>query len=91
MHDHNHGHEHGHGHDHDHDHGEGCTCGCHDHDHDHHGHHHADEVFTSWGMETAAVYEKEQLEDILEIPMDTDQFFQQLLMKILFQMMHLLI
>ena len=42
---------------HDHDHGEECHdhhhdgCGCgHDH-HDHH-HHHADEVFTSWGMET---------------------------------------
>ena len=53
-------------HEHHHDHGEGCSCGCHDHDHDHHGHHHADEVFTSWGMETAAVYEKEQLEDILD-------------------------
>lgn len=51
-------------HEHHHDHGE--ECGCHGHDHDHHGHHHADEVFTSWGMETAAAYEKEQIEDILD-------------------------
>ncbi len=35
---------------HHHDHEEGCSCGC-GHDHDHH-HHHADEVFTSWGVET---------------------------------------
>ena len=50
-----------------HEHGETCGCGCHDHDADHHGqHHHADDVFTSWGMETAAVYEKSQMEDILE-------------------------
>lgn len=59
-------HHHEEHHEHHHDHGEGCSCGCHDHDHDHHGHHHADEVFTSWGMETAAVYEKEQIEDILD-------------------------
>ena len=64
------GHEHHHhdeeGHEHHHDHGEECGCGCHDHDHDHHGHHHADEVFTSWGMETAAVYDKEQITYILD-------------------------
>lgn len=53
-----------HGHHHHHDHGEECDCGCHDHDHP--GHHHADDVFTSWGMETAAVYEKSQIEEILE-------------------------
>ena len=35
-------------HHHHHDHGESCSCGC---GHDH-GHHHADEVFTSWGVET---------------------------------------
>jgi len=40
------GHHHG---EHHHDHDEHCSCG-HDH-HDHH-HHHADEVFTSWGVET---------------------------------------
>ncbi len=53
-------------HHHDHDHGEACTCGCHDHDHDHHGHHHADEVFTSWGVEGPAAYTKEEIENILE-------------------------
>ena len=60
-HDHEHDHEH-HDHDHDHDHGEGCTCGCHDHDHHHH---HADEVFTSWGKETAKKYTAEQMGAIL--------------------------
>ncbi len=41
---------------------------CH-HDHDHEGHdhhhHHADEVFTSWGLETPAVYTKEEIAHIL--------------------------
>lgn len=50
------------GHGHHHDHGEDCTCGCHDHEHHHH---HADEVFTSWGMETPNVYGREELERIL--------------------------
>ncbi|MBQ6703749.1 MAG: GTP-binding protein, partial [Clostridia bacterium] len=43
-----HDHECGCGHEHHHDHE--CVCG-HDHHHGHH-HHHADEVFTSWGVET---------------------------------------
>ncbi len=64
-HDHDEEHEHHHHHDHDHDHGEGCTCGCHDHDHDHH-HHHADEVFTSWGIETARKYTKEEIAELLD-------------------------
>ena len=59
---HDHEHHHEHHHDHGHDHGEGCTCGCHDHHHDHH----ADEVFSSWGMETAAPITREKLEAILE-------------------------
>ena len=54
-------HEHHHHHDHDHDGHEHH----HHHDHDHHGHHHADEVFTSWGKETPAVYTEEKLESIL--------------------------
>ena len=54
--------EHHHDH-HGHDHGPDCTCGCHDH---HHGHHHADEVFTSWGMETPSAYSKTEIEHILE-------------------------
>ncbi len=67
---HDHDHEHHHhdeDHDHDHhhhDHDEECCCG-HDHDHDHgHHHHHADEVFTSWGMETSKAYSKAKLEEI---------------------------
>lgn len=64
CHDHDHEHHHEHHHDHHHEHGEGCTCGCHD--HDHHGHHHADDVFTSWGMETPAAYSKQEIENILE-------------------------
>ena len=58
------GHHHDHEHLHHHEHGEECTCGCHD--HDHHHHHHADEVFTSWGRETAKKYTAEQIASILE-------------------------
>ncbi len=69
-HHHDHGHEHdehctcGHHHDHEHEHDEHCTCG-HHHDHGHH-HHHADEVFTSWGVETAKKFTAIELERILE-------------------------
>ncbi len=68
-HHHHHDHEeHNHHHEHDHEHGEDCTCGCHDHDHDHehHHHHHADEVFTSWGVETAKTYTPEEIQTALE-------------------------
>ena len=64
-----HGHQHEHHHDHEHhEHSEHCGCGCHDHEHghDHHGHHHADEVFTSFGLETPATFEKKEVEAILE-------------------------
>lgn len=64
-------HEHHHHHHHDHD-GE-CCCG-HDHDHEHHHHHHADEVFTSWGMETIVPVTKDQLEDILKRLAETKEF-----------------
>lgn len=47
-------------------------CGCHGHDHE--GHHHADEVFTSWGMETIVPVTKDQLEDILKRLADTKEF-----------------
>ena len=54
-------HKHEHHHEHHHEHGEHCECGCHhDHDHDHH-HHHADEVFVSFGAETAKTYTVEGL------------------------------
>lgn len=60
-HDHHHNHECGCGeHDHHHDH----ECGCGEHGHHHH-HHHADEVFTSWGRETAKQFTREQMEKIL--------------------------
>ena len=64
-HDHDHDHEHCHDHDHEHEHhhdGEECDdphCGC------HHHHHHADEVFTSWGVETVKVFTESELETIL--------------------------
>ena len=65
---HEHHHEHCHE-EHHHEHDEHCTCGCHEHHHehhqDHHGHHHADEIFTSWGVETAKVFSIESLEQIL--------------------------
>ena len=54
-----HDHEHEHHHHHDEDGHDGHT-----HDHGHH-HHHADEIFTSWGMETPAAYKKEEIEHIL--------------------------
>jgi len=70
-HEHEHHHEHGedcccghhHEHEHHHEHGEHCTCGCHDHDHHHH---HADEVFTSWGVETHKKFGKEAVEAALK-------------------------
>lgn len=76
CHGHEHHHEHGedcgcHDHDHHHEHGEDCTCGCHDHDHHHH---HADEVFTSWGMETIIPVTREQLEDVLKRLAETKEF-----------------
>ena len=80
-HEHHHDHDHEHGeecgchdhehHNHDHEHGEGCSCGCHDHDHHHH---HADEVFTSWGMETAAPIKREDLEAVLEDLAETTHY-----------------
>ncbi len=54
-------HDHDHEHEHHHD-GEECDdphCSC------HHHHHHADEVFTSWGVETVKVFTESELETIL--------------------------
>ena len=86
CHEHHHGHDeecHGHHH-HDHDeechehhHGHDEEChGHHHHDvcgHEHH-HHHADEVFTSWGMETIVPVTHEQLEDVLKRLSNTREF-----------------
>ena len=51
-------------------HGESCSCG---HHHDHH-HHHADEVFTSWGMETVRTYGEEELRQILEKLSNSEEY-----------------
>ena len=59
-----------HEHEHHHHHGDGCDCGCHDHEH-----HHADEVFTSWGRETAHPYEKAELTAALQA-LDTGDYGQ---------------
>ena len=64
------GHDHEHEHEHHHDHDGECGCGR---DH-HHGHHHADEVFTSWGVETPNKYDKEELSEILRKLSETDDY-----------------
>ena len=55
-------HEHHHHHDHDEDECDDPDCCC----HDHHHHHHADEVFTSWGVETPKTFTAQGIEHILE-------------------------
>ena len=66
---HEHHHDHDHEcchHDHDHEHGEHCH-----HEHEGHGHHHhhhghdADEVFSSWGAETARQFSEEEIDSAL--------------------------
>ena len=66
-----------HDHEHDHHHHDGECCH-HDHEHEHHhhdgecccghdhGHHHADEVFTSWGEQTAHKFTEEELKADLD-------------------------
>ena len=61
-HDHECCHHHHHDDDDDDDHDHEC---CHHHDHDHH-HHHADEVFDSWGIESAKKYTPEEVMSILD-------------------------
>ena len=56
------GHHHGE-HEHHYEHGEECGCGHHHGEHGHH--HHADEVFTSFGVETAKSFTVEQIKSIL--------------------------
>ena len=66
--------EHHHHHDDDDD---ECTCGCHDHDHDHehhHHHHHADEVFTSWGVETPKKFTESGIRAMLDELSDAEKF-----------------
>lgn len=79
---HDHDHEHHHDeecchHDHDHEHHHDGECCHHDNEHEHHhdgecccghdhGHHHADEVFTSWGEQTAHKFTEEELKADLD-------------------------
>ena len=77
---------HDHEHHHHHDHEEGCCCGHHDHEHHHHHdhdehcscghdhhHHHADEVFTSWGVETHKKFDRCAIEAALR-ELDSGKF-----------------
>ena len=67
-------HEHHHHHHHDDDDEHECCCGHHhdddedddEHEHHHHHHHHADEVFSSWGVETGKKFTEKEIETALE-------------------------
>ena len=74
-HEHEHHHDHEHEHHHEHEHGECCHHDHeHEHDHDHEGHEHhhhhhghdADEVFSSWGVETARQYAESEIDEALK-------------------------
>ncbi len=72
-------HEHHHHHDHDEDECDDPDCECHhhhdhDHDHEHHHHHHADEVFTSWGMETPRKFSEDELKATLSALQDEAKY-----------------
>lgn len=67
-------HHHDHDEDDEHEHGH---C-CHHHDGEHHHHHHADEVFTSWGVETARHFTAQEVENALRA-LDEDGRFGQVL------------
>ena len=84
------GHEHHHHHDgecgeHDHEHHHHHDGECCEHDHEHHHHHdgecgcghhhhHADEVFTSWGRETARKYSIDEIKEILTALNDSEKY-----------------
>ena len=55
------------------EHGHDEHCCHHDHEHGHH-HHHADEVFTSWGVETAHKFTEGELKEILEKLAQTKEY-----------------
>lgn len=56
---------------HEHHHEGACGCG---HEHHHHHHHHADEIFTSWGQETAHKYTEEELDFLLKALSETEEY-----------------
>lgn len=78
-------HEHHHEHEHHYDEHGNCSCGHHHNEHEHHpngecscghdhGHHHADEVFTSWGKETANKYTAEEITTALKSLDNSDTY-----------------
>ena len=73
-------HEHHHHHDHDEEECDDPECSCHDHHHHHHhdhdGHHHADEVFDSYGYETAKKFTTEFINDCLSKLQDFGEYGQ---------------
>ena len=69
-HEHHHHEEHGHE-DHEQHHHEEHE---HHHHHDHEGHHHADEIFTSWGVETPKKFEKADIDSALDSLEDADKY-----------------
>ena len=71
CHDHEHEHEHHH---HDDDDDDDCCCHDHEHEHEHHHHHHADEVFTSWGLETAHKFTGEELKNALQALQNEEKY-----------------
>ncbi len=71
---HEHHHEHDeecHCHEHHHEHDEECSCGCGGHGHHHH---HADDVFTSWGVETTKKFTPEAIKQVLEAFIEDEDF-----------------
>ena len=67
-------HDHDHEHHHHDDDDDECCHHDHDHEHHHHHHHHADEVFTSWGMETPASYTADEITHILKELDNADKY-----------------
>ncbi|MDE6312825.1 MAG: GTP-binding protein [Lachnospiraceae bacterium] len=68
------------GHEHHHHHGDEC-CGQEHHHHEeeccgheHHHHHHADDVFTSWGIETPHKFSEDSLKEILNELANNNQY-----------------
>ena len=83
-HNHHHGHDEDEEHDHHHHYDENgvCECGHHHHDDEdgdeghehHHHHHHADEIFTSWGHETARRFTESGIREILAKLNDAERY-----------------
>ncbi len=78
-HEHHHDHEHEHDHHYDHDHEEHEHHHDHEghehhHHHDHEGHHHADEIFTSWGVETPKKFERDDIDAALDSLEDAGKY-----------------